>query len=201
MLAPLDGTVVSSETVAGEFVDTTTLMATVADPRQLWLLLNVRQEDTRFIRKGLPARFRPDDGDTEVIGVISWISPAVDQQTRTLQVRVVVDNADGSLRDGTFGTGRIILREEPHATVVPRRAIQSTQDAKFVFVRDKNYFDESAPKVFHVRQVRVGASDGEFVELLAGVIPGEVVATEGSNVLLGQLLRSNLGAGCGCHQD
>jgi cobalt-zinc-cadmium efflux system membrane fusion protein len=37
------------------------------------------------------------------------------------------------------------------------------------------------------------------VELLAGVLPGEVVATEGSNVLLAQLLRASLGAGCGCH--
>jgi len=201
VLSPLDGTVVSSEIVAGEFVDTTMLMATVADPRQLWLLLNVRQEDARFIRNGLPVRFRPDDGDAEFSGIISWISSAVDQQTRTLQVRVVVDNTDGSLRDRTFGTGRIILRDEPHAIAVPRIAVQSTQDATFVFVRDKNYFDENAPKMFHARQVRLGANDGDFVEILAGVLPGEVVATEGSNVLLGQLLRSNLGAGCGCHQD
>ena len=55
--------------------------------------------------------------------------------------------------------------------------------------------------MFHVRQVRIGAADDEAtVEILAGVLPGEVVATEGSNVLLAQLLRSNLGAGCGCHE-
>lgn len=201
VLSPFDGTVATSEIVAGEVVDTTTLMATVADPRQLWLLLNVRQEDTRFIRKGLPIRFRPDNGVDEVNGTISWISSSVDQKTRTTQVRVLLDNPDGRLRDRTFGTGRIILREEPHAIVVPRVAVQSTQDAKFVFVRDKNYFDTKAPKAFYVRQVRLGADDGEFVEILAGVLPGEVVVTEGSNVLLGQLLRSNLGAGCGCHQD
>ena len=44
-------------------------------------------------------------------------------------------------------------------------------------------------------------SDGQYVELLAGALPGEVIATQGSNVLLSQLLRSNLGAGCGCHED
>jgi len=51
-----------------------------------------------------------------------------------------------------------------------------------------------------MRQVRIGARDDRYVELLAGVLPGEVVATKGSPALLAQLLRSSLGAGCGCHE-
>lgn len=199
--APFGGIVVDSEVVAGEVVDATNALFTVADPRQLWLLLNVRQEDAKYVTRGLPVRFQTDDGAAQVTGSVSWISPAVNEQTRTLQVRVVVSNADVKLRDKTFGTGRVVLREEPNAIVVPRVAVQSTNDAHFVFVRDKNYFTEGAPKFFHVRQVRIGARDDQYVELLAGVLPGEVVATQGSNVLLSQLLRSNLGAGCGCHQE
>lgn len=198
--APFSGTVVESEVVAGEVVDATIPLFTVADPRQLWLLLDVRQEDARHVARGLPVRFQTDDGGAQVTGSVSWISPAVNEQTRTVHVRVAVSNADGKLRDRTFGTGRIVLREEPNAVVVPREALQSTQDAHFVFVRDKNYFHDDAPKFFHVRQVRMGARDDQYVELLAGVLPGEVVATQGSNVLLSQLLRSNLGAGCGCHE-
>ena len=83
--------------------------------------------------------------------------------------------------------------------MVPAGSVQSTGDAHFVFVRDKNYLQPDAPKVFHARQVRIGAKDEGYVELLAGVLPGEVVATAGSSVLLSQLLKSNLGAGCGCH--
>jgi cobalt-zinc-cadmium efflux system membrane fusion protein len=94
-----------------------------------------------------------------------------------------------------------VLREEPRAVVVPREAVQSTSDAHFVFVRDRDYLKEGHPKVFHVRQVRLGAGDEQSVELLAGALPGEVVATKGSGVLLAQLLKSNLGAGCGCHKD
>jgi cobalt-zinc-cadmium efflux system membrane fusion protein len=115
-------------------------------------------------------------------------------------VRVTLENQEGRLRDKTFGTGRIVLREEPNAIVVPREAVQSTNDANFVFVRDRDYLSDDAPKVFHVRQVRIGARDDHYVELLAGVLPGEVIATKGSPVLLAQLLRSNLGAGCGCHE-
>ncbi len=198
--APYGGVIVATEVVAGEVVDSTTNLFTVADPQRLWLILNVRQEEAKYVQLGLPVTFQPDDGGAAITGAVSWVSPAVDEQTRTLRVRVAVSNDDGALRDKTFGSGRIILRDEPQAIVVPRESVQSTPDANFVFVRDKNFFDKSAPKLFHVRQVRLGASDGQFVELLAGALPGEVIATKGSSVLLAQLLRSNLGAGCGCHE-
>lgn len=198
--APYSGVVIHSEVVTGEVVDTTQTLFTVSDPGRMWLILHVRQEDARFIHQGLPVRFQSDDGSQRVNGRVAWISPAVDERTRTLQVRVVVANDEGLLRDRTFGTGRIILREEANAVVVPREAVQSITDATFVFVRDRNHFEEGSPKFFHVRQVRLGARDDQYVELLAGVLPGEVVASRGSHVLLAQLLRSNLGAGCGCHE-
>ncbi len=198
--APHTGSIVASSIVAGEVVESSRALFTIADATKMWLVLNIRQEDARNVHRGLPVRFQTDEGGKAVTGEVSWISPAVDEQTRTLKVRVLIANADGKLRDKTFGTGRIILREEANAIVVPVDAVQSTPDAHFVFVRDKNYFDKSSPKFFHVRQVRIGAKDGEFVELLAGVLPGEVIATKGSSVLLAQLLRSNLGAGCGCHE-
>jgi cobalt-zinc-cadmium efflux system membrane fusion protein len=197
--APREGVLIASEVVAGEVVDTAKPLFTVSDPRRMWLMLNVRQEDARYIRLGMPVRFVSDSGDQQVTGNISWINPAIDATTRSLHVRVTVVNNDGTLRDRTFGSGQIIVREEPRAVVVPREAVQSTADAHFVFVRDKRFFDKAAPKFFHVRQVRLGARDDHYVELLAGVLPGEVVASKGSNVLLAQLLYGTLGAGCGCH--
>lgn len=198
--APYGGVLLASEVVAGEVVDASKTLFTVSDPSRMWLVLNVRQEDAKHVHRGLPVRFQSDNGDQSVTGQVAWISPAIDEQTRTLQVRVAIANEDGTLRDKTFGTGWIVLREEPNAIVVSRDAVQSTPDASFVFVRDKNYFDENSPKFFHVRQVRLGARNDQYVELLAGVLPGEIIASKGSNVLLAQLLRSNLGAGCGCHE-
>ncbi|HZZ82206.1 MAG TPA: efflux RND transporter periplasmic adaptor subunit [Gemmataceae bacterium] len=196
--APYEGVVITSDVVAGEVVETTKALLTVADPRRLWLLLNVRQEDAKYVSLGLPVRFISDDGSQQTDGHISWINPSIDARTRTLEVRVVVNNADGRLRGHTFGSGAIVLREEPNAVVVPVEAVQSTNDAHFVFVRDKDYLKEGSFKIFHVRQVRLGAHDGGYVELLAGALPGEVVATKGSAAILAQLLRSNLGAGCDC---
>ena len=191
--ATYEGVVVDSQAVAGEVVGTTTVLFTLANPHRMLLVLNLRQEDARYVAAGLPVLFRTDDGAQEVAGRVSWVSPAIDEKTRTLQVRVMLDNPDGKLRDKAFGSGRIILRQEPNAIVVPQEAVQSTSDANFVFVRDRDYLKAGAPKVFSVRQVRIGARADGYVELLAGVLPGEVIATKGSNVLLSQLLRNNLG--------
>jgi membrane fusion protein, heavy metal efflux system len=194
------GIVMASDCVAGEVVDATTALFTVADPTRLWLTLNVRQEDVRHISLGLQVVFRADDHSKEIKGRISWISPAIDERTRTVRVRADLDAVEPGLKDKMFGTGRIVLREEANAISVPREAVQSTADASYVFVRDRNYLKPDAPKVFHVRQVRIGAHDESNVELLAGALAGEVVATKGSPALLAQLLRGSLGAGCGCHE-
>jgi cobalt-zinc-cadmium efflux system membrane fusion protein len=112
-----------------------------------------------------------------------------------LKVRAELANADGRLRSGTFGTGRIILRDEPGAVVVPNTAIHWDGSCHVVFVRDKQFLEETSPKVFHTRTVRPGARDARFTEVIAGLLPGEVVASRGSGILQAALLKNNLGAG------
>lgn len=203
LAAPFDGVVVAADTVAGEVVEPGKSLFTIADPDRLWLKLAVPEDQVRYVKLAMPIEFTvigsPGMKAEPVAGKVSWISPTVNERTRMVEVRVVVENAAGKLRQGAFGTAKIILRDEPHAIVVPRDAVQTNADGEFVFVRDKRYFDPKAPKLFLARQVRTGARDGKQVELLAGVLPGEVVAARGSTVLMAQLLKANLGAGCGCH--
>jgi cobalt-zinc-cadmium efflux system membrane fusion protein len=193
--ASIAGSIVLREVVQGEVVEAGKVLFAVADTRQLWLTLAVRLEDAKAVAVGQPVFFRPDGSDMEVTGKISWISPAADEKTRTIAVRASLDNTLGQLRAFTFGAGRIILREEKEAVVVPNEAIQSDGDCMVVFVRDKNYFEKDAPKVFHVRTIRPGTRSEKFTEVAAGVLPGEVVATKGSGVLRAELLKNNLGEG------
>jgi cobalt-zinc-cadmium efflux system membrane fusion protein len=195
LLAPLDGTVVAREVVAGEVVDNARVLFVVADTRRMWLTLHVRVEDARRVALGQPVRFRPDGGGPEAAGQVAWVSTGVDPKTRTVKVRADLDNAGGKMRDSLFGSGRVILRHEEHAVVVPSEAVQWEGDCHVVFVRDKDYLAEGAPKVFHTRTVRPGARDGGNTEIIAGVLPGEVVVTRGSSVLRSELLKNNLGEG------
>ena len=193
--AALDGTVVAREVVAGEVVDTSKILFTVADTAHMWLSLNVRLEDAKYLAIGQAVRFRPDGSDRDAMATISWISTGVDRQTRTVKVRAELANPSGQLRDETFGAGRIVLREEKDAVVVPSDAVHWEGCCHIVFVRDKTFFDEDSYKVFHARNVRLGAKTEDYTELIAGVLPGEVIVTQGSGVLRAELLKGNLGPG------
>jgi cobalt-zinc-cadmium efflux system membrane fusion protein len=195
LIAPLDGVVISRQVVAGEGVEAMRTLFVVADTRRMLLTLHVRQEDARLVAPGQTIRFRPDGG-AEAAGSVAWVSTGVDRRTRTVEVRAELDNATGQLRDGTFGAGKVILRHEEQAVVVPSEAVQWEGDCHVVFVRDKHYLEPGAPKVFHTRTVRPGAKDGGgHTEIIAGVLPGELVVSKGSSVLRSELLKNNLGEG------
>ncbi len=197
----MDGVIMDRQVVAGEVVDASRILFQVADTSRMWLILNVPLEHAGKISIGQTVRFRPDGSPKEYSGKLDWVSTAADRQTRMVRVRAELPNPTGQLRDETFGTGRVILREEENAIVVPNQAIHTEGCCQIVFVRDKGYFDSpKSPKVFHVRTVRLGAKSDGFTEVIAGVLPGEVVATQGSDVLRSQLLKNNLGAGC-CGDD
>ena len=197
--SPLDGLVVERKVVAGEVVDTVTMLFTVADVSRLSLMLDVRQEDAKYVSLGQPVLFRPNGKDeSEIKGAVSWLSTSADAHTRTVKVRVDLPNADGRLRANTFGTGRIVLREEPTAITVPTEALHWDGCCNVVFVRDRDYLKQDAPKFFHVRKVRPGVKAGDTTEIIVGLLPGEVIASKNSVVLEAQLLKGNLGEGCAC---
>ncbi len=189
------GVVVSREVVADQVVDTAKVLFKVADTSRVWLFLSVPFEEAAYVRIGQHVKFQPDGSSEQITGVVAWVSTEVDARTRTVQVRADLDNSTGRLRAETFGMGRIILREEADAIVVPGSAIQWDGSCHVVFVRDKNYFDDGAPKLFHTRSVRVGVKGEGMTEIIAGLLPREVVASVGSGVLRAQLLKNNIGAG------
>jgi membrane fusion protein, heavy metal efflux system len=193
--APLDGQIVTRKVVVGELVEPSKMLFVVADPRWMSLTLNVPMEEAGRLVLKQTVHFQPDGSADEVPATINWISTSVDPRTRTLQVRAALTNPAAKLRSNTFGSGRIVLREEPSTIVVPNEAVHWDGSCHIVFVQDKNFNVPDALKVFHVRSVRPGAKDGKQTEIIAGVLPGEFVAVQGSAMLRGELLKGNLGEG------
>lgn len=193
---PQAGMIVEMDLVAGEVVSPERRMVTIADLSHTWLTLHVRQEDAKLVSVGQAVRFQPDGSELLVEGTVDWVSPAVDEVTRTVPVRATLTNVDHKLKANSFGTGWIVLREEPKAITVPVESLQSDGDCFIVFVRDKNFLRDGSLKVFHARQVRPAARNETHVELLAGVLPGEVVASKGSAALRAELLKNAFGEGC-----
>ena len=173
-------------------------MFQIADTRTVWLDLRVPSEESHFVRLGQVVRYVPDGQTVIHKGKVTWISTDVDPRTRTVRVRAELNNENEQLRNESFGQGRIVLRDEPDAIVVPASSLQWDGTGHIVFVRDARFFEKDRPKFFVTRSVRPGVKQDGFVEIIAGVLPGEVVASSGSDVLRAQLLKSNLGAGCTC---
>ncbi len=182
------------DVVAGEVVATDRILFTVADTSVMWLVLNVPLEEARRVAIGQYVNFQPDGDDRVYTGTLTWISTDVDAETRTIQGRGELPNEDGQLRNETFGTGEIILRDESDAIVAPSSAVHWEGCCHVAFVRDKDWFT-SPYKVIHTRSVRPGVVMGDMTEVIAGLLPGEVVVTKGSGVLRAELLKGNLGAG------
>ena len=186
--APFDGLVAERQISVGEVVETSQTLFVVADVSRLWLLMGVRQEDADKLAIGQKVSFGPDGHSDETFpGEISWISTTVDEKSRTLRARAVVDNPQGHLRPGMFGAARIIIRDQAQTLAVPAEAVQREGRCRFVFVR-------LSDQAFEVRQVQLGISNGVMTEILEGLKPGEVVATTGSLILKSEILKGRLGA-------
>lgn len=194
IVAPRDGIVVSRDAVAGEVIETAQTLFTIADTSRMWVVLNVPLEEAKRVAVGQKIVFHPDGDDHTHAGTLTWISSDVDAETRTVRVRGELPNDDAHLRNETFGAGEIVLREEPGAIVAPSEAVHWEGCCHVAFVRDKDWFT-SPYKVIHTRSVRPGVVMGGTTEIIAGLLPGEVVVTEGSGVLRAELLKGNLGAG------
>lgn len=193
--APIEGTIIAREISQGETVESTRTLFVVADTSHMWLNLNVRAEDAADVHIGQRVFFRPDGSKEEFTGTLFWIDTSLDEKTRTLKVRAQLDNRHGCLRDHMFGQGRILLRHDENATLVPNEAVHWEGCCFVVFVRDRDWESLHGARVFHVRKVRPGAVSGPRREIIAGLLPGEVVAARGSTILLAQLLRHKMGAG------
>jgi RND family efflux transporter MFP subunit len=196
LAAPFDGQVVTHPHAArGQVVgptpgrDTEPLFV-VADTRELHIDMEVHLEDIPQLRVGQEVAFAPANANgPSATGKIAHISPEVNEKTRNVQVHAEVENPDGRLRPRTFGTGKVLIRQESEAVVVPTEAVQSEGATSFVFVR-------VADDAFQVRPVVPGLRDASAkVTEVRGVRPGEEVATVGSYVLKSELFKERIAGG------
>jgi membrane fusion protein (multidrug efflux system) len=104
-------------------------------------------------------------------GRVRFVSPALRAEQRALVIEAVVPNDDGALKPGLFASAVLEGATRERATFVPRAALRSDAGIHRLFVLKGDRVEE--------RVVTVGQSDGELVEVRAGVVAGDQVATSG----------------------
>jgi RND family efflux transporter MFP subunit len=174
--APVSGVVIQRLANPGLVVDTATQLFTVSDLSSVWVMGAVYERDFRSIAVGSPAVLTTSAyPGVELEGRVGYIDPRVNDETRTAQVRVEVENPEGRLRLGMYVDLRISSPEQAGAIVVARTAIQLLGERSVVYL-----VIPGATARFVEREVTLGRRIDDQMEVLGGLKPGDVVVTSGS---------------------
>lgn len=187
--SPFAGTVVERAGAVGELADPARPLCAVADLSRVWVMVDLFERDLSRVFEGQEVVFSPDAHPARAFrGKIAWISARVDPDTRTVPVRVPVENPGRLLKENLFGTARIAVREKGDALAVPKGAVQWEGCHHVVFV-------PAGEGAFQTRAVELGAEGEGVYEVKAGLSPGERVVTTGSFLLKTELLKDSIGEG------
>jgi cobalt-zinc-cadmium efflux system membrane fusion protein len=187
---PISGEVTERGVTLGELVSPERdHLLVIADMAKLWVLADVPEARLKGLKRKAEARVRlaamPEE---KVEGVVSFVSQTVDPTTRTAKVRIEVDNRDGELRPGMFGSVEIVGGggETAEAVLaVPDDAVQTVEGSPAVFVPV-----EGEENTFAKRAVTVGRPVGAWLPVLSGLKEGEPVVVSGTFVLKADLGKS-----------
>ncbi|GAB4179946.1 MAG: efflux RND transporter periplasmic adaptor subunit [Calditrichia bacterium] len=183
----IDGQVIDMHLTQGEVVTDESHAFTIADLSKVWADLSVYQKDLPHIQLGQKVYISAGPNTREVDGTISYISPVVDEKTRTTTARVVLENPDGHWRPGLFVTGRVIIGTETVPVYAPKTALETFENRTVVFVKN----DEG----FEPQPVTIGRSNTKAVEIVAGLKPGQQYVSKGGFTLKAELQKESFGEG------
>ncbi|MBN1359530.1 MAG: efflux RND transporter periplasmic adaptor subunit [Sedimentisphaerales bacterium] len=194
--APQSGVIIAHGVSVGKIVDTTESLYTIAELANLWVWCDVYEADLAVLheqlsqQKPLEAMVRVRAFEPEVFhGVVDFIGNVMDEHTRTVKVRVQLENPEGKLRPGMFVDVEVGIRQPGRVRAVPLSAVMSDAGKDFVFQQWKD-------DLWVRRDIATGDKYGELVELLGGVSPGSRIVTSGAFMLKSDVLREKMGAGC-----
>ncbi len=179
--SPISGTVIEKKVSEGMYVDTGSLIYTIADLSQVWALLEAYESDLVWIREGLEVEFTTEAYPGETFkGRIVFIDPFLNQKTRTVGVRLEVPNPDGKLKPGLFVHAELKapLPEETEGLplVVPASAPLITGKRALVYVEVP---DMERP-TYEGRVVELGPRAGDYYLVKSGLREGERVVVQGN---------------------
>ena len=167
LLAPIGGEIVERLVSPGQVMQAGTTQAfTISDMSTVWVMANIYQGDLAYVKDGDPATITTDSYPDKFSGKISFISPALDPNTRTLQARIVVDNPGGKLKKDMYCVATV--------TAVPDSSIlRDDENQPFVYVASNS-------NQFGRRPVDIGQTENGQTQVLKGLSPGDKVAANGS---------------------
>ncbi len=175
VLAPVGGEVLERLCGPGQLLQAgSTQCFTISNTDKVWVLVNVYQSDMGDVHIGDTAEITTDAYPQPFRGKISYLAPAMDPNTRTLQERIETENPDHKLKKDMYVTAIVHAGSIPNAILVPDSAVlRDTENQPFVYV-------ETGNNQFARRLVTIGDSADRHTQIKTGLNEGESVAADGS---------------------
>lgn len=171
--APMAGVVDERLVAPGEAIEPNKPVFHIADLSQVIVLAEAYEEDVAKITLGQEARVHafayPGASFT---GTVSFLGQQLDPEKRTLPVWITVANPDSRLKPGMSATAIVVLKRSSGSLSIPTAAVIDAGGERFVFVDSGGTLTRA--------DVRTGAADDRFVEILDGLVPGDLVVTQGT---------------------
>jgi len=185
--SPVDGIVTARAVNLGQVVGLGQDLLTVTDLSSVWIEGNLLEDDFSAVRIGSRATITtPAYAGRIYRGMVDYIEPRVDPQTRTAKVRVTVENPGFALRMGMYVDLMFSNPQAGKVAIVAKEAIQAVASGSVVYLP----VDLKEGR-FLQRAVRIGGETGGGFVVLEGLTQGDTVVTEGSILLRAESLRQH----------
>jgi RND family efflux transporter MFP subunit len=174
--APVAGSISERLVQPGEYIAQNTPVATIVQMNPLKLKTAIQEKHASLIQPGQTVRFVVEAFPTRTFdGKVAFVSPAVDQVTRTFAVEAIVENTDRTLKPGFFAKGTVHTRLDQSVLAAPDEAISTLAGVSTVYV--------VADGKVRQQQVTLGARQGKVVEIVEGLKGDETLAASNLNQL------------------
>lgn len=177
LTAPFSGRVRERHATPGQYLATGAPVVTIVKVNPLRLRLSIPERESSSVRVGQPVRVTLEGDPTPHQGRVIRISPAIEEDSRTLSIEAEVANPAGLLRPGAFANAEVVTETRDTAILVPASAIVSFAGVEKVFVVKDGKAAE--------RRVSTGRRATDQVEVLKGLTAGEPVVVSPGNLVDG----------------
>ncbi len=169
--APYSGKLGLKNVSPGAFVSPTTVLTTISQVNQLKLQFNVPEKYGSMVQKGLKVDFNIDGSTKTFSAAVIATEDAIEENTRSLAVRAIVNNPDKVLFPGAFARVKIVLGKQEDALLVPNDCIVPQGRKKLIYVFRTNKAAAT--------EITTGVRDSSNIQVLTGLKKGDTVITSG----------------------
>src|SRR5881296_2202974 len=167
--APVEGAIADRPIQRGEFIRENTPVVTIVRMNPLKLKTGIQEKYANLVRENQSVDFKVEPYPNEMFhGKIAYISPAVDQATRTFAVEVLVDNPAHKLKPGLFGQGSVRLGLDDNVLAVPEETVSNLAGVSSVYIVENGVVKQTT--------IETGEHEGKFIEVLGGLKGDEILA-------------------------